>query len=279
MLLIHCPYCQEDRAELEFHAAGEAHIARPENIADISDEAFAEYFFLRDNPKGYIYERWRHQHGCGRFFNAVRDTVTDLVKAAAPADADAIVAEVTDLLKALPADTPTGPDKHYGEFSNLDQAIQQEHTDGLYALAAGVGERMTSSPERLSLVVGPCATKESDDACLTAFIKSFGPRALRRPITDEDVACLLAPGHGTLTPQEEMAVEFIDLLSADHHAMDDEFYKRLGEHFTAAQIIELGFTCAGAMGLHRFIHTLNVYGDSAPVIEYSREQVDSAKPV
>lgn len=77
MLLIHCPYCQEDRAELEFHAAGEAHIARPENIADISDEAFAEYFFLRDNPKGYIYERWRHQHGCGRFFNAVRHTVSD----------------------------------------------------------------------------------------------------------------------------------------------------------------------------------------------------------
>src|ERR1700691_5380142 len=79
-------------------------------------------------------------------------------------------------------------------------------------------------------------------------------------ITDEDVACLLAPGHGALTPQEQMAVEFIDLLSADHHAMDDEFYKRLGEHFRAAQIVELGFTCAGVMGLHRFIHTLDVYG-------------------
>ena len=77
MLLIHCPYCQEERSELEFHSAGEAHIARPENIASISDEAFAEYFFLRDNPKGYIYERWRHLHGCGRFFNAVRHTVTD----------------------------------------------------------------------------------------------------------------------------------------------------------------------------------------------------------
>jgi len=22
-------------------------------------------------------ERWRHAHGCGRFFNAVRDTTTD----------------------------------------------------------------------------------------------------------------------------------------------------------------------------------------------------------
>jgi alkylhydroperoxidase family enzyme len=98
-------------------------------------------------------------------------------------------------------------------------------------------------------------------------------------ITDEDVACLIAPGHDALTPQEQMAVEFIDLLSADHHAMDDEFYKRLGEHFTVAQIVELGFTCAGVMGLHRFIHTLDVYGDSPPVIEYNEDQVDSAKPL
>ncbi|MBO9630191.1 MAG: sarcosine oxidase subunit delta, partial [Shinella sp.] len=34
-------------------------------------------FFLRDNPKGLIFERWRHQHGCGRFFNAARDTISD----------------------------------------------------------------------------------------------------------------------------------------------------------------------------------------------------------
>ncbi len=58
--------------------------------------------------------------------------------------------------------------------------------------------------------------------------------------------------------------------------MDDEFYQRLGEHFTAAQIIELGFTCAAVMGLHRFIHTLDIYGESRPVIDYSPDQVDSA---
>jgi alkylhydroperoxidase family enzyme len=95
-------------------------------------------------------------------------------------------------------------------------------------------------------------------------------------ITDDDVACLLAPGHGALTAQEQMAVEFIDLLSADHHAMDDEFYRRLAEHFTAAQIIELGFTCASSMGLHRFLHTLDVYGDRPPVIPYAPDQVDNA---
>ena len=77
MLLIHCPYCDEERPELEFRNAGEAHIARPENIAEISDEEFEGFFFIRSNPKGIIYERWRHIHGCARFFNAVRDSVSD----------------------------------------------------------------------------------------------------------------------------------------------------------------------------------------------------------
>jgi hypothetical protein len=31
------------------------------------------------------------------------------------------------------------------------------------------------------------------------------------------------------------------------------------------------------MGLHRFIHTLDVYGESTPVIDYSSDQVDSAR--
>jgi alkylhydroperoxidase family enzyme len=94
-------------------------------------------------------------------------------------------------------------------------------------------------------------------------------------ITDEDVACLIAPGGSELNDQERLAVEFLDLLSADHHAIDDEFYRRLGEHFTAAQIIELGFACAGSMGLHRFIHTLDVFGETPPVIPYSADQVDT----
>jgi alkylhydroperoxidase family enzyme len=95
-------------------------------------------------------------------------------------------------------------------------------------------------------------------------------------ITDEDVACLVAPGSSQLTEQERLAVEFLDLLSADHHAIDDEVYRELSEVFTAAQIIELGFTCANAMGLHRFIHTLDVFGDSPPVIAYDPGQVDAA---
>lgn len=77
MLLIRCPYCEEERPELEFRHAGEAHIARPANIASIPDGDFEKYFFIRDNRKGVVFERWRHIHGCGRFFNAARDSVSD----------------------------------------------------------------------------------------------------------------------------------------------------------------------------------------------------------
>jgi alkylhydroperoxidase family enzyme len=95
-------------------------------------------------------------------------------------------------------------------------------------------------------------------------------------ISDEDVACLLASGRPDLTEQERLAVQFLDLLSADHHAIDDDVYRELSGVFTAAQIIELGFTCANAMGLHRFIHTLDVFGSSSPVITYDPAQVDTA---
>ena len=76
MLLIDCPYCGK-RPELEFAYGGQAHIARPARPAELSDQQWADYLYLRSNPRGPHAERWRHVHGCGRFFNAVRDTTTD----------------------------------------------------------------------------------------------------------------------------------------------------------------------------------------------------------
>ncbi|MCB1337824.1 MAG: sarcosine oxidase subunit delta [Maritimibacter sp.] len=77
MLLIHCPYCEEILPEAEFAYAGEAHIARAKTPSELSDEEWEGFLFIRSNVKGPHYERWRHIHGCGRFFNAVRDTVSD----------------------------------------------------------------------------------------------------------------------------------------------------------------------------------------------------------
>jgi len=76
MLLIQCPYCGE-RPEPEFVYGGQAHIARPSRPAQVSAEEWTQFLYLRANPRGVHAERWRHTHGCGRFFNALRDTTTD----------------------------------------------------------------------------------------------------------------------------------------------------------------------------------------------------------
>ena len=75
MLLIPCPYCGE-RDETEFSYGGEAHIARPKEPEALSDEEWADYVFMRPNSKGVLLERWVHSHGCRRWFNLARDTVT-----------------------------------------------------------------------------------------------------------------------------------------------------------------------------------------------------------
>lgn len=77
MLIIDCPYCGE-RPELEFAYGGQAHIDRPLNPSELSDEEWNGYLHVRANAKGLHAERWRHIHGCARFFNAVRDTRSDL---------------------------------------------------------------------------------------------------------------------------------------------------------------------------------------------------------
>ena len=100
MLLIHCPYCEQDLPELEFAYAGEAHIARPADPSALTDEQWRDFLFVRTNPKGFHFERWRHLNGCGRFFNAARDTVTDRFLATYKAgearpDTDGILASLT----------------------------------------------------------------------------------------------------------------------------------------------------------------------------------------
>lgn len=76
MFLIYCPYCEEHREEEEFRPKGQAHIARPKDPEACSDEAWGDYLFFRDNPRGIHHELWVHGVGCRKFFNVTRNTVT-----------------------------------------------------------------------------------------------------------------------------------------------------------------------------------------------------------
>ena len=83
MLLITCPVCKASGDETDFHCGGQAHIARPAttNPEGITDQQQSDYLFTRINPKGLQFERWRCDRGCGKWFNAARDTMTMEFKA------------------------------------------------------------------------------------------------------------------------------------------------------------------------------------------------------
>lgn len=74
MLTLECPYCGVKAEETELTAGGEAHLKR--YGPGSSDEDFDGYMFMRKNPKGVHFERWRHSYGCGKWFLAARCTAT-----------------------------------------------------------------------------------------------------------------------------------------------------------------------------------------------------------
>lgn len=74
MLTLQCPYCGVMADETELAAGGEAHLKR--EGPGSSDDDFEDYLFLRENPKGVHFERWRHAAGCGKWFHAARCTTS-----------------------------------------------------------------------------------------------------------------------------------------------------------------------------------------------------------
>ena len=78
MLLIECPWCGP-RQDIEFSYGGEAGIVRPKDPSALSDQEWAEYLYMRNNRRGVHLEQWCHSWGCRRWFNLLRNTVTNQI--------------------------------------------------------------------------------------------------------------------------------------------------------------------------------------------------------
>lgn len=98
MLILTCPCCGVAAEETELAPGGEAHLKRfgPGS----SDDDFETYMFARANPKGVHFERWRHAHGCGKWFLAARCTATLEVFATYPAQTTAPPDHVVAAIRA-----------------------------------------------------------------------------------------------------------------------------------------------------------------------------------
>lgn len=58
---------------------GEADRRRPAEPEHESEEDWADYLYNSTNAKGRVHEWWWHQHGCAKWFQIERDTVTHQV--------------------------------------------------------------------------------------------------------------------------------------------------------------------------------------------------------
>ena len=98
----------------------------------------------------------------------------------------------------------------------------------------------------------------------------------------EDLVCSLERPHEAddLTPAEKSAIRFGELMATDHLSITDEVYADLRLHFSEAEIVELGMTCAFFVGFGRLAATWHMveelpgaFRSTEPIAPWGQEKV------
>jgi Protein of unknown function (DUF1588)/Protein of unknown function (DUF1592)/Protein of unknown function (DUF1595)/Protein of unknown function (DUF1587)/Protein of unknown function (DUF1585) len=104
------------------------------------------------------------------------------------------------------------------------------------ALATDVSARTLADPARRAALVGCTPTGPADKVCMTSFVKTFGRRAFRRPLTDDEVTAYLG--------LQSFAVE-----AADFYAGVDLVVRAVLQDPSFLYRVEIGTPVAGKPGL------------------------------
>jgi Protein of unknown function (DUF1592)/Protein of unknown function (DUF1588)/Protein of unknown function (DUF1595)/Protein of unknown function (DUF1585) len=148
--------------------------------------------------------------------NTLRDLVGGVVGDSKQANA------VLDSIRAyqnFPEDGHPTEIDHEGAFRRLDQAIQLNRVQANYQIGVELGHALTK-PTYLEKSVGACATDSNtanDATCIETFIRTFGRKALRRPMTDADVTFFRGV-YGSSTAQDPDA--YADVIGVMLNAPD-----------------------------------------------------------
>jgi len=110
----------------------------------------------------------------------------------------------------------------------------------------------------------------------SAQVAACGPCSAARKdpsVAEDDVVCLLEPEHMGLPRRERLAVQVTDMMATDHDAIDERVLRELAEEFDTEEIVELLYRCGQAVGAHRFVHVLDVLGNTEPVLSFTGDAV------
>jgi AhpD family alkylhydroperoxidase len=73
-----------------------------------------------------------------------------------------------------------------------------------------------------------------------------------------------------LTPAEKAAIRYGELMATDHLAITDATYAELREHFSEAEIVELGMTVAFFVGFGRLAATWHMVEELPPAFQQAQ---------
>jgi hypothetical protein len=115
-----------------------------------------------------------------QYANTLRDLIRMQLGAA---NANAVLAEIEPLFDQIPDDNLS-----HG-FASFDQSVSASHVEGWFNVAWTIASEITGSSSLLVDFVGEsCATNASDASCRERFLQSFGARALRHPLSAQELA-------------------------------------------------------------------------------------------
>ena len=77
-------------------------------------------------------------------------------------------------------------------------------------------------------------------------------------VTEEMYAHVDAHREHEFSPAEQIAIEYAERFALDHLAIDDDFFVRLHEHYSDADILDLTICIADFMGFGRLTQVLKL---------------------
>jgi AhpD family alkylhydroperoxidase len=161
--------------------------------------------------------------------------------------------ELSEYFRVLvEADVAEGRDPALNGVMAHHAALFEEYFSFFYpAHEQGVLDTRIKELARLRIAqLNDCQT------CLNARYAS----ATRQGLDEERIAQLDLPeSERELDLRERLAVEFAERMAYDHQGIDDEFVAELSEHFSEAEILELGMMIGQYIGFGRLLVALDIH--------------------
>jgi hypothetical protein len=112
----------------------------------------------------------------------IRNTLIDLISPLASADRTAITADLDTSLESF-------PDDRAEPFTRLANSLSPEMISAQYDVANHFGAQVTLNSVRMTALGGACmAAASPTTTCVNSFIDTFGFKAFRRPLTNDEKA-------------------------------------------------------------------------------------------